>query len=117
VSCSLLVIFGEIRTLKCTLSQRYGSYRGREEHCKLSLFQIFPAASLPAPQFIERATCQDGQTVGHGWCSYTAEVQPVKVKHPTDDRPVVFVDTPGLDHTYMSDTEILVMITDWLAKM
>lgn len=29
---------------------------------------------------------------------------------------MVFVDTPGFDDTYKSDTEILSMIADWLVK-
>ncbi|KIM73936.1 hypothetical protein PILCRDRAFT_716465 [Piloderma croceum F 1598] len=66
--------------------------------------------------FIEYATRQNGQTVGHGLKSYTAEIRTVRVSHPTDRHPVALVDTPGFDDTYKSDTEILSLIADWLVK-
>jgi len=66
--------------------------------------------------FIESATRQDGRTVGHSWQSYTAEIRSVRLAHPTDGRPVVFVDTPGFDDTFKSDTEILTIVADWLVK-
>jgi len=66
--------------------------------------------------FIGRATCQDPITVAHGWRSDTSEIRTVRAKHPTEGYPVVFVDTPGFDHTNMSDMEILIMIAEWLVK-
>jgi len=67
-------------------------------------------------KFIEHATGQGGENVAHSWKSSKAGIQYVRVKHPTDGYPVVFVDTPGLDHTYQSDAEILTTIADWLTK-
>jgi len=64
--------------------------------------------------FINTATCQDGRTVGHGMESYTSKIRAARVKHPVDNYPVVFVDTPGLDDTYKSDIEILTTIANWL---
>jgi hypothetical protein len=66
--------------------------------------------------FIEHATRQDGQTVGHSWKSTTAKIRTVRVIHPTDGRPIAFVDTPGFDDTFKSDIEILSMIADWLVQ-
>jgi predicted GTPase len=40
----------------------------------------------------------------------------VRVAHPSDGHPVVFVDTPGFDDTDKSDTEILSIIAEWLIK-
>ncbi|KIM82902.1 hypothetical protein PILCRDRAFT_820197 [Piloderma croceum F 1598] len=66
--------------------------------------------------FIECATCQDGRTIGHGLRSFTSDIRAVRVNHPIDGRPVVFVDTPGFDDTYKSDLEVLTMIAEWLVK-
>ena len=76
----------------------------------------FDTSILITPQFIEMATGQDGQTVGHGLQSRTAVIRTVRVTHPETSRPIVFVDTPGFDDTYKSDTEILSMIADWLVR-
>jgi hypothetical protein len=43
-------------------------------------------------------------------------IRTVRVTHPTDDKPVVLVDTPGFGDTSKSDTEILGMIADWIVK-
>ena len=69
---------------------------------------------LTTSQFINTATRQDGRTIGHGMKSYTSKIRAARVKHPVDNYPVVFVDTPGLDDTYKSDIEILTTIADWL---
>jgi len=64
--------------------------------------------------FIDIATGQNGGIVGHELKSCTAAVQAVNTTH--DNHPVVFVDTPGFDDTYKSDTEILSMIAEWLVQ-
>jgi len=66
--------------------------------------------------FINIATGQDGQTIGHGMESHTATIRAVRVRHPSMNEFVVFVDTPGFDDTYKPDVEILRMIADWLVK-
>jgi len=48
--------------------------------------------------------------------SETIGIRTIRAIHPTDGRPVVFVDTPGFDNTFKSDTEILTMVADWLRK-
>jgi predicted GTPase len=80
------------------------------------VFSSFNICDFDRPQFIETATRQDGQTVGHGLQSRTAVIRTVRVMHPKTGRPIVFVDTPGFDDTYKSDTEILSIIADWLVR-
>jgi len=67
-------------------------------------------------KLIDYATGQNAEIVDHGWQSSTAQIRSLRVAHPTDDYPVVFVDTPGFDHTSMSDMEVVTMIADWLLK-
>jgi hypothetical protein len=40
----------------------------------------------------------------------TPEIFPYKV----GDREILLLDTPGFDHTHLSDTEILALIADWM---
>ena len=40
-----------------------------------------------------------------------------RCNHPTDGRPVVFVDTPGFDDAYEPDSETLSKIAHWLVAM
>jgi len=67
-------------------------------------------------KFIEYATGSNGNSVGHSWWSHTSDIQTVRAVHPANGGSVVFVDTPGFDGTFKSDTEILAIIVDWLAK-
>jgi len=67
--------------------------------------------------FIEYATRQDGQTVGHTLRSFTTDIRAVRVIHPIGGYPVLLVDTPGFDDTYRSDVVILVQIADFLVKI
>lgn len=67
-------------------------------------------------KFIECATRQDGQTVGRGLRSCTEDIGIVRIAHPTDDYPVVFVDTPGFNGPSLSDVEILAMISNFLGQ-
>jgi hypothetical protein len=66
-------------------------------------------------QFINIAANHVATRVGHDLNSCTAEIQAVTIPHPHDpSRRVVFVDTPGFDDTYVTETEILKRIADWL---
>jgi len=67
--------------------------------------------------FIQYATRQDNRTVCHKLRSSTAEIQTVRIAHPTDGSPVVFIDTPGFDDTSRSDAEILTMISEFFLNM
>jgi len=66
--------------------------------------------------FIECATGQDSQTVGHSLRSGTSDVRAIRATHPTDGYSVVFVDTPGFNGPSQSDVQILSMITNFLVK-
>ncbi|KAF8232385.1 hypothetical protein L208DRAFT_1452237 [Tricholoma matsutake] len=66
--------------------------------------------------FIDTATRQDGRHVSHHLKSFTTEIRAVRYPHPTTLRSFVLVDTPGFNDTSKSDTEVLTMIADWLAK-
>jgi len=66
--------------------------------------------------FIVRATGRNPGSVGHGWQSQTSDIQTIRVRHPKENHYVVFVDTPGFDDTYKTDTEILTTIADWFVK-
>lgn len=78
----------------------------------LTIF-LFPIAR----QFINRATRQDSGTIGHKLKSCTTEIQAVQTYHPKTKHPIVFVDTPGFDDTFKSDTEILALIEAWLVQV
>jgi len=67
-------------------------------------------------QFVEIATGQVGHTIGHKMKSKTSDIQAVKAPHPITREPVVFVDTPGFDDTYKSDTDIVMMVANWLIQ-
>ncbi|KAF9555483.1 hypothetical protein CPC08DRAFT_695552 [Agrocybe pediades] len=58
--------------------------------------------------------------VGHGLASCTAELHPIPLTLPKNDRlkdhRIILVDTPGFDDTYLGDTAILRLIANWLAK-
>ncbi|KIM75842.1 hypothetical protein PILCRDRAFT_13215 [Piloderma croceum F 1598] len=66
--------------------------------------------------FIQHATGQNDQNIGHGLQSCTSNIRTINTFHPTTGCPMVFVDTPGFDDTYMSDMEILATIAEWLVK-
>jgi predicted GTPase len=54
--------------------------------------------------------------INHRLQSDTEDIQTVRVVHPKNGHSVVFVDTPGFDDTYNSDTDILAKIAEWLVK-
>jgi hypothetical protein len=90
---------------------------GKSTVRSLFLFQIFLVSRCSPLKFIECATCQNGQTVGHSLRSRTADIRAVRATHPKGGYPVVFVDTPGFDDTVKSDVEILSAIADWLVTV
>ncbi|KAK6362137.1 hypothetical protein TWF730_005834 [Orbilia blumenaviensis] len=63
--------------------------------------------------FISKATGISNLSIGHSLESCTREIS----VHETtiNDTTVRFVDTPGFSDTYLSDTEVLEMIADYLA--
>ncbi|KAK6521663.1 hypothetical protein TWF506_001872 [Arthrobotrys conoides] len=63
--------------------------------------------------FISKATGKSDLGIGHSLESCTREIAVHETK--IDDTLVRFVDTPGFSDTYLSDTEVLEMIADYLA--
>jgi hypothetical protein len=71
-----------------------------------------------AMHFVETTTGNDGQTVSHDIRSYSnMAAARIRVLHPQDKDPFVFVATPEFNDTFRSETEILHMVANWLAKM
>lgn len=68
-------------------------------------------------QFIGMATgYEDG--IGHQLQSYTHDVNLIKFKcHERNNVNLVFVDTPALDHTHKSYSDVLEIIAQWLKKL
>ncbi|KAG5651163.1 hypothetical protein H0H81_009655 [Sphagnurus paluster] len=67
--------------------------------------------------FINTLARETVTDVGHTLESQTAQLKPVVVRHPSElGRRIILVDTPGFDDTYVSDSEILRRIADWLAR-
>jgi len=66
---------------------------------------------LNGEKFINVATGVDAG-VGHDLESCTSEIGIVKMTYP--DFNIVLVDTPGLDNTKITDSDILKIISDWL---
>jgi hypothetical protein len=64
-------------------------------------------------QFIAAATGRDFG-VGHGLQSHTSQMTAIRVKR--GNSYVVLVDTPGFDDTYLSDYDILKLVSDWLRE-
>ncbi|UKZ51740.1 hypothetical protein TrVGV298_005503 [Trichoderma virens] len=63
--------------------------------------------------FIANATGRTDLKIGHNLTSCTQEIQIIETT--LDGRTVRFVDTPGFSDTYLSDTEVLEMIADYLS--
>ncbi|KAI1382350.1 P-loop containing nucleoside triphosphate hydrolase protein [Hypoxylon crocopeplum] len=63
--------------------------------------------------FISKVTGRTDLKIGHGLTSCTQEIQVVETT--LDGHTVRLVDTPGFSDTYLSDTEVLEMIADYLA--
>ncbi|KAF3938634.1 hypothetical protein ABW19_dt0203643 [Dactylella cylindrospora] len=63
--------------------------------------------------FISKVTGRDDLKIGHDLTSCTQEISVYETR--IDDTVVRFVDTPGFSDTYLSDTEVLEMIADYLA--
>lgn len=57
----------------------------------------------------------DGVTVGHGLEACTSNVGIYSCAYDAKNK-IFFVDTPGFDDTYKSDTDILREIADWLSQ-
>ncbi|KZP23368.1 hypothetical protein FIBSPDRAFT_1015410, partial [Athelia psychrophila] len=68
--------------------------------------------------FIEYVTqLESGGSVRHGLQPDSSVTQAVRTKHPKDQDPITFIDTPGFDDAKRTDTETLAQIASWFAKV
>ncbi|KAF7966370.1 hypothetical protein HWV62_38917 [Athelia sp. TMB] len=67
--------------------------------------------------FIDYASRQGGQGIGHTLHSQTSDIRAVRCKHPIDKSSVILVDTPGFDDTNKSDIIILGEISQWFVRV
>ena len=79
---------------------------------KVVLIAVMGMTGSGKTTFISKATGRDDLRIGHDLTSCTQEIQVIETK--IDDHIVRFVDTPGFSDTYLSDTEVLEMIADYL---
>jgi hypothetical protein len=77
--------------------------------------RLLSKANFLFEQFMQVATHQNIDTIGHGLHSSKSAIRAVEVFHPVTNEPLILVDTPGLDDTKL-DFEILKMMTAWLRK-
>jgi hypothetical protein len=66
-------------------------------------------------QFIDYATGQEVKGAGHGQSSCTDGIVTSKPVSRNGQR-YVFVDTPGFNHTSMSDAEVLSIIAEYMVQ-
>lgn len=79
----------------------------------LTLLLIVRMTGSGKTTFISKATNRTDLKIGHDLTSCTQEIQVYTTT--IDGHTVRFVDTPGFSDTYLSDTEVLEMIADYLA--
>ncbi|KAL4078012.1 P-loop containing nucleoside triphosphate hydrolase protein [Scleroderma citrinum] len=64
--------------------------------------------------FIDCAVGRPDTGAGHDLVSCTKEIRAVRYPHPDGERNIVLVDMPGFDDTFVSDTQVLRNIAEWL---
>ncbi|KAL4078826.1 P-loop containing nucleoside triphosphate hydrolase protein [Scleroderma yunnanense] len=64
--------------------------------------------------FVNKAIGNEGDDVEHSLISCTSKIKATRCT--IEGSRVVLVDTPGFNHTNISDLEILKLIADWLVK-
>ncbi|KAL4062801.1 P-loop containing nucleoside triphosphate hydrolase protein [Scleroderma yunnanense] len=84
------------------------------------IFYLMRSRSVTGPTgagkstFIGRAVGRPEIGVGHDLESCTSEIRAVRYPHSDGERNIVLVDTPGFDDTFVTDTQILRNIANWL---
>lgn len=70
---------------------------------------------LTSVKFINTVAQNSNIAVGHGLQSCTSDISTIRLSFPElVAGDIVFVDTPGFDHTHKTETDILKMVADWL---
>ena len=77
----------------------------------------YSLSHIDQSQFIDYASRQGGQGIGHSLHSQTSDIRAVRCRHPTDNSSVILVDTPGFDDTNKSDIIILGQISQWFVRV
>jgi hypothetical protein len=66
-------------------------------------------------KFINTVAKNSNIAVGHGLESCTSDISTVRLSFPERTASdIVFVDTPGFDHTNKTEADVLKMVADWL---
>ncbi|RFU75387.1 p-loop containing nucleoside triphosphate hydrolase [Trichoderma arundinaceum] len=104
---NLTSYFGDVPGLKYTKSL-YKKFSSKDV-----LIAVMGMTGSGKTTFIANATGRTDLKIGHDLTSCTQEIQIVETI--IDGHTVRFVDTPGFSDTYLSDTEVLEMIADYLA--
>ncbi|KAF3086796.1 hypothetical protein TWF569_000409 [Orbilia oligospora] len=94
------------------------AYRSLKSHIgwskeKVVLIAVMGMTGAGKTTFISKVTGKSDLVIGHSLESCTREVSVHETK--IGETTVRFVDTPGFSDTYLSDTEVLEMIADYLA--
>ncbi|KAF3166292.1 hypothetical protein TWF106_009302 [Orbilia oligospora] len=94
------------------------AYRSLKNHIgwskeKVVLIAVMGMTGAGKTTFISKVTGKSDLGIGHSLESCTREVSVHETK--IGETTVRFVDTPGFSDTYLSDTEVLEMIADYLA--
>ncbi|KAH0499240.1 hypothetical protein TgHK011_006445 [Trichoderma gracile] len=90
------------------MKSMYNKFRGKD-----ILIAVMGMTGSGKTTFIANATGRTDLQIGHTLTSCTQEIQIIETT--IDGRTVRFVDTPGFSDTYLSDTEVLEMIADYLS--
>ncbi|KAL7950684.1 P-loop containing nucleoside triphosphate hydrolase protein [Trichoderma barbatum] len=94
--------------LKKSVKSLYNKLAGKD-----ILIAVMGMTGAGKTTFIANATGRTDLRIGHNLTSCTQEIQIIETT--IDGRTVRFVDTPGFSDTYLSDTEVLEMIADYLS--
>jgi len=94
------------------LSRFSSSLRSLDWNSKVVLIAVMGMTGSGKTSFISKVTGRNDLKIGHDLLSCTQEIQVVDTQ--IDNHTVRFVETPGFSDTYLSDTEILEMIAEYL---
>ena len=90
-----------------------GSGKSTVRTSRYTLVPLSPTYRLI--KFINTVAKNSNIAVGHGLESCTSHISTVRLSFPERiASDIVFVDTPGFDHTNKTETDVLKMVADWL---
>ena len=75
----------------------------------------YPSYLRSIIKFINTVVENSPIAVGYGLHSCTSDISTVRLSFPElVPGDIVFVDTPGFDHSHKTETDVLKMVADWL---